>query len=619
MSSQNPLRPRNPFRIPFATLALVASFCLAIPALSQSRSQKPSSSTSSSDDTPAPTAPTPTPSSRRIPQPEAGGSAITLETSESLFYVAAALTACGYDADLKDSAPVRLAIRQEMIDTFAAEAPARDARDAVCTYIREHTLTDPGLNLAQYVSLALYLKPPPELTPTADETGLPPDSTQVVNILPLLRTFGENAHLHALWFKHRAEYEALTNIVHDPLTRMILNTNIYLGLPTSTYDGRRFLVLLEPMLAPSSTNARIYANDFIVVTSPSGDPLGAVHMDQIRHTYLHYEVEPLVYARAAATDRLLPLLKTVQNAPIEFNFKSDIVALMAECLIKAIEAQTMDIDLPKPKRPASRERIDQEHFDAETAAYDKQAEAIRRKAVELSVRQGWVLVDYLYDQLGQMGKESISLKDNMGQMIYGMDVGREVHKDQQIVFLAESTHDVVRRGPRQLTGLDLAEMKLMKGDVDGADEMADAALKTNPNDPRANYLAGRIELMEGDPEAALDHLNKTLTLAKDPRTLAWTHIYLGRLYDIARDPKNPDAPSPERPKAIAEYKAALTVRDAQPDTRAAAEKGIKEPFTLPKRAQPVEPDSVDDPSGKAEKDAYRPPTTPSTTPAPTPR
>ena len=34
----------------------------------------------------------------RIAQPEASGSAITLETSESLFYVAAALNACGYDA-----------------------------------------------------------------------------------------------------------------------------------------------------------------------------------------------------------------------------------------------------------------------------------------------------------------------------------------------------------------------------------------------------------------------------------------------------------------------------------------------------------------------------------------
>ena len=540
-STKGPLSMhRNALRLLVAATFLApVTLALAVQAPAQTRPQGSSSEQKQQDSSSAPRP--------RIAQPEAGGSAITLETSEAST-VAAALNACDYDTDLNGSAPVRLAVRQEMNDTFAAEAPARDARDAICAYIQQHTLADSGLNLAQYVSLALYLKPPPELTPTADETELPPDSTQVVNILPLLRTFGETAHLNALWFKHRPDYEALTNIVHDPLTRMILNTNIYLGLPTSSYDGRRFLVLLEPMLAPSSTNARIYSNDFIVVTSPSGDPLGAVHMDQIRHTYLHYEVEPIVYARAAATDRLLPLLKAVQDAPLEFTYKSDIVALITECLIKAIEAQTMDVGLTKPKRPDSRERVDLERFDAETAAYEKQAEAIRRQAVQLSVRQGWVLVDYLYDQLGQMQRESVSLKDNMGQMIYGMDVGRELHKDQQIVFLPGTNHDFVRRAPRQLKGLDLAEMKLIKGDVDGADEMADAALKANPNDPQANYLAGRIELIQGDPDDALEHLNRTLTLAKDPRTLAWTHIYLGRLYDIACDPKKPRRPQPRAPK-----------------------------------------------------------------------
>jgi len=36
-------------------------------------------------------------------QPEAAGSAITLETSEPLFYLSAALNACGYDTGLAES------------------------------------------------------------------------------------------------------------------------------------------------------------------------------------------------------------------------------------------------------------------------------------------------------------------------------------------------------------------------------------------------------------------------------------------------------------------------------------------------------------------------------------
>lgn len=593
MSSQNSSRIT-----PFAAAAAVI-FTLCAPAA------YPQASSSTSGNIKNDSRSTPT---TRIAQPEAGGSAITLETSEPLFFLATALNACGYDADLANSAPVRTAIRQEVNEALSASAEARDARDALCAYIQLHTLSDSGRNLAQYVSLAVYLKPPPELSPIADETDLPPDSTQIVNILPLVRTFGEAIHLHGIWINHRPQYEDLVNRVHDPLTKMILDTNIYLGLPVSSYDGRRFLVLLEPMLAPSATNARIYSNDFLVVASPAGDPLGAVHMDQVRHTYLHYEVEPLVYARAIAMDRLLPLLKSVQDAPIEFAYKSDIVALISECLIKAIEARTMDVGFPKPKKPAGiRQRAELDRFDAETSLYERQAEAVRRKTVQLDVRQGWVMVDYLYDKLGQMEHSNISLKEDIGEMVYGMDVQRELHKDMQVTFLPEESHELVARAPRQLKGMDLAEMKLMKGDTDGAEALADTALKSDPNNAQAHYLAGRIQLIEGDPEAALEHFTKTLTLTKDPRTLAWTHIYMGRLYDIARDPKDPDSAHPERPKALAEYKAALSARDSQPDTKAAAEKGLKEPFSLPRRQGEPADDAPLDPSGKAEKNAYRPP------------
>src|SRR5690348_6232482 len=111
----------------------IACICLAVglgisaPALAQ---QDSSSSSSSSSDTPATdnTRPTPPP---RIAQPEAGGSAVTLETSEPLFYIAAGLNACGYDDDLAGSAPIRLKIRDEINAELAVSAPARQSRDAL--------------------------------------------------------------------------------------------------------------------------------------------------------------------------------------------------------------------------------------------------------------------------------------------------------------------------------------------------------------------------------------------------------------------------------------------------------------------------------------------------------
>ena len=548
------------------------------------------------------------PARPRVVQPSATGSAVTLETSESLFDLATALNACGYDADLEASAPVRRQVREEVNAALAsASAEARDHRDALCKYIRDHQQTDPGQNIAQYISLSLYVEPPPRLTPSVGETELPPDSTQVVNILPLLRTFAEDVNLHGIWVTHRAEYEALVNDVHQPLTKVVLDTNIYLKLPVSSYDGRRFMVLLEPMLAPSTTNARIYGNDYIVVASPNAT--GQVHMDQIRHTYLHYEIEPLVYSRGSAMERLQPFLKTVQDAPLDFAYKSDVAALLTECIIKAVEAQTMDVGVPKPQKPTSiRQRTDMIAYEANVTAWEHEAEIVRRKQVDLDIKQGYVLTGYFYDKIGQMSRDGVSLREDIAEMIYGMDVERQRHAAEHIAFLPEGSNDFVKRAPRQLKGMDLAEMKLMKGDTSGADEMAEAALKANPNDARAHYLAGRIELIHGDPGAAMEHFNKTLTLTRDPRTLAWTHIYMGRLYDIARDPEKPDDNHPERPKALAEYKAALAVRDSQPDTRAAAEQGLKEPFLLPKRTQTKDDDDDAplDPSGKAEKQAYRP-------------
>ena len=220
---------------------------------------------------------------------------MTLEYSEPLFEVATALNVCGYDADLDRSAPVRREVRTELDEVLAANEPARTSRDAMCAYVAQHRLQDLAQSVGQYVSLALYLSPPPELTPNVDETELPPQAAAVVNILPLLRTFAETTQLHLIFVKHRAEYEALAARVHDPMTRTILDTNIYLHQPVSTYDGRRFLVLLEPMLSPAVTNARIYGTDYIIVLSPdnraAGDP---VRMEDVRHIYLHYVVEPMV-------------------------------------------------------------------------------------------------------------------------------------------------------------------------------------------------------------------------------------------------------------------------------------------------------------------------------------
>jgi hypothetical protein len=570
---------------------------LPFAARAQSSSSSPTPSTQQQDNNPV--------ARPRAAQIEEGGAAVTLETSEPLFQIASALNACGYDADLDKSAPVRAEVRAEMNAALAASEPARASRDKLCDYITLHHLNDSGLDVGQYVSLALYLSPPPELTPNVGEQDLPPAAAAVVNVLVLVRDFAEQINLHLIWLHNRAEYEALTTRVHDPMTRMILDTNIYLHQPVSSYDGRRFLVLLEPMLSPNLTNARVYGSDYIIVTSPDNSAENPVRIDQIRHIYLHYVVEPMVYSRGSAMERIQPILRGVQDAPLEFFYKSDAVALITECLIKAIEARTYLIASPAPQRPRSKERIEEERYVALKAVYDKQTAIERQRLVATDDTQGWVLTGYFYNELNLMEHNGDGLRDEIAPMVYGMDVDRERKHAESVAFAKTAPSDPLRAAPRprKIEGMDLAELDLMKGNMGDAADLAEAALKDPKADHgRARYVLARIDLMHGDPEAASKGFTETLALTKDPRTLAWSHIYLGRLYDIQSPPA--------RDKAIAEYKTALAVRDSRPDTKRAAESGLKTPFALPQRTDPKPADPDDDkpfdPTGKAEKDNYKP-------------
>ena len=79
--------------------------------------------------------------------------------------------------------------------------------------------------------------------------------------------------------------------------------------------------------------------------------------------------------------------------------------------------------------------------------------------------------------------------------------------------------------------------------------------------------------MQGDMDGAVQNFTQALTMTKDPHTLAWSHIYLGRIDDIKQ----------ERSAALTQYKAALDVKSGLPDAIAAAQKGMQEPYTVPKR------------------------------------
>src|SRR5579863_8687063 len=466
-------------KLPRAAVVWLGVFCLGIrvsPAFAQSqpRAGGPSSSSSSAN--------------LQMPQEKApslvdpAGPTISLVPSESVFFMASALNACGYDEGLDESSPVRKRVLDEMNAALGKSEEARNARDKLCLYIAQHRMTGTEKDVAQYISLALYLTNPPEMETSVELTEMPPDSTQVAEIVPLLKDFAAAIDLHGTWLTIRHLYDDAITQLHDPMTKMITDVNYYLKMPAATYDGRRFVVVMEPMLSPRTVNARIYGTDYVVVLSTTAD--GRIRMNDVRHTYLHYVIEPLLLTRANAVDRMQPILKEIREAPLDFRYRSDTVPLAIECLIKAIEARTMDTGVADYKFPPGIQRSEMPRYENERQAVERKKEAVRTATVHHDMTQGFVLTQYFYEQLLQFEKDPASLKDSIGEMVYSVDVDQQVHRARQIDFDKQADGDV--QGASALARQALASQS------DTLSSAADSA--------RANFILARAAIMTGHPE-----------------------------------------------------------------------------------------------------------------------
>ncbi len=462
---------------------------------------------------------------------------ISLDISQPLFAVTTAMNACGYDTDLADANPLRVQIRAEVKE--AIQAPrAQDALRRMCAFYVDHQQPDSALDLAQYSSLAIYLGDPPAFTPSVNEADLPPDAQKVLGFVPLLQNFWITADLNRIWRRHEKDYEQLIERFHKPVTDLLFATDIYLKQPLSGYVGRGFTLYLEPMAASGQVNARNYGVDYYMVVSPDKDSL---KLDKIRHTYLHYILDPLVLKRANTMRRLAPLLDAVANAPLDSAYKNDISLLVTESLIRAVEARL--------------------------EGGEKGAEAAKIARVNAAMSEGFILTRHFYDQLVRFEKEPTGLKDAYGDWLYAINVPNELKAARNIRFASASAPEVVGRQQAKL--LDVAEAQLAAGNRDGAEKLARKALDEEREDPgHAAFILARVATLKGDMQGAEFYFNKTLKSVQDPRMLGWSHIYLGRIADL----------KDERNTALEHYKAAIAAGDVGADVKAAAEKGLLMPY-----------------------------------------
>lgn len=467
---------------------------------------------------------------------------VALDTSETLFTVLTSINTCGYDQELGVSDPLRARIRSEVAYARESSQEAKDATQAMCKYYDEHRPPEASKTLASYISLALYLNPAPALTAKVKEADMPPDATAVIGILPLMQKFYEAAGLHAVWEGDRQALSALTERYHGPLAKMLFDTEIYLKLPSAGRLGREFTVYIDPMGAPGQTNARNYGSDYYVVISPG--PGSSLKMEQIRHTYLHYLLDPLAMKYPTTMKRLGPLLVSVKTAPMDESFKSDISLLVTECFIRAIEART--------------------------TGSARAPEAGRVQAVENSARQGFILTPYFYEALAKFEKDPTGLRHAYGDLVGDIDVRKEQKRTGQISFASNSDPELLHLS-RPVEGKLLvdAEKRLTAGDTESAQKLAQQALEEKNEDPgRALFILAEVATHNSDMQGARNYFERALEVAHEPKVVAWSHIFLGRIFDLQED----------RPAALDHYRAAESAGSALPEAKAAAELGLKQPY-----------------------------------------
>ena len=474
---------------------------------------------------------------------------VTLDNNEALFDVLAAINSCSYDTELGISHPLRQQIRDEVTKVVEASPDATTSQQVLCGFYNQHQQTDESRKLSQYVSLSLYLNPPPELTLKAKEAEVPPDAVGVIGMVPLLQKFQKDAGLHAIWERHAQQYSALADRYHAPVAKMLFDTEIYLKLPSSGYLGRKFTVYFDPMGAPGQINARNYGPDYYVVLSPGAS--SELKMEQIRHTYLHYLIDPLVLKYPSSLKRLEPLLQATKAAPMDDSFKGDISLLVTECFIRAVEAHT--------------------------AGSSKTPEAERDQAVAASEAQGFILTRYFYAALTGFEKDEAGLRSVYGDMLSHIDVSRESKRVGTVKFASKADPELLSLAkPAASKILQNAEQHLVDGDKEGAQKLAQQALEENSGDSgRALFILAQVAAASSNMDGARTYFEQALQVAQEPRVVAWSHIYLGRIFDIKE----------ERDEAVVHYRAALSSGASLPGVKDAAERGLQQAYEPPRPQQ----------------------------------
>jgi tetratricopeptide (TPR) repeat protein len=284
----------------------------------------------------------------------------------------------------------------------------------------------------------------------------------------------------------------------------------------------------------------------------------------MRHSFLHFLLDPIAIRYRTQASKAEPLLAYASRAPqLPVEFRDDFPAFFDECLVRAVELRLRHLS------PAN---LSSEIDRAETS--------------------GYVMVRPIYSGLSGFENADPGMDAYLPDLLKAIDVPAEARRLRGVTFAngggtesANSDAPAAKPAPAAdpVEG-DLAEGQRQIAARNGTAAAAsfEKVLTASPDDPRATYGLAVASALLGQPERARELFAKVIAGASsneagvkkpDASSLSWSHIYLGRMYDVEGN----------RDSAVAEYKAALQVSDAPENARAAAQRGVDAGYQTPPR------------------------------------
>lgn len=469
------------------------------------------------------------------PAEQAGN--VFLDASEQLFAVLAALNVAGYDTGV--GVDTGNTTREE-VRALLAKRNLPIVPELKKFYAEHRVAEDPGADLGQYASLALLMGPPPDFRFTVPQTDLPPDAKAVAGLVPLLKTFYQQANLLALWARLEPRYQVEVARYSEAVRKRLVESDAYLRFPSGAYLGRTYSIYLSLLGAPDQVHARIYGQNYYLVVTPSKEP----KLGEIRHQYLHFLLDPLAMKYAVEIHQKSDLRYVAYQAPALTNdFKEDFPLLVTECLIRAAELRM-----------------------------DKRPKAVAEKSVDELAASGLILVPYFYAALADFERQEASLNVFYKPMILGIDPRREEKRLAAVKFAPRPTPVESRAKPalsEEERLLDQGEHYIFEGRYAEAKATFQTVLeKLDSKSQRALFGMAVVSSNLRKPDLAEEYFLKTLETARDLRIVTWSHIYLGRLYDLKG----------KRREALGQYRAASLTAGTFPEALRAVEIGLARPF-----------------------------------------